>query len=605
MYRDGTVSIDNNSHVVTGTGTKWVSVAGAQAGWEITFDGITFYHVSDVISDTELHIESILEGAAYEGEALNGANYALRALPNSVGQLGNAVSRINDTVRTTQLREEAITGWAVATSATFSFTDYTGQQFEFITPHRVTELSQVAQSASNTITSVENRVEQVESGLLLLEPSLNQFNNERFPLTEQRFSEISALHTDFTVNYGNWIDNILPNSQQLHDDTVANATIASNAKNDSANSASKALINEQNSAQSASAAQASASAASISEQNSAQAASVAVASANSAQSSENNVTLLQAQTSEDAATSGMLRTILEQIAIDVEQDKLAAQNSANEAMQAAQSLTGGLFFGGPWDASSGSAPPTPSDGSAYYKITAAGVIESIDYAVNDNIVYDNINQNWFKVDNTESVVSVAGKQGVVTLDISDIEGLSSALSQKAESVHSHSIEQVQNLSAALASKASATHSHDFSEFVGAASVEQGGTGRNNGTVPFADDAGLLNGETLGDVKSGRTIYSKLVDSSDVITLQTVDYDAHYHVDVVRAIGCEIVIDTVLLTPNSTIAISNILPVSTLSISSNSTIVDPNGGEHESVEWSNAGVALLTFHDYPNIQLVAR
>lgn len=227
MYRDGTVSIDNNSRVATGAGTKWVSVAGAQSGWEITFDGITFYHVSDVISDTELHIESILEGGAYTGETLNDVNYALRALPNSVGQLGNAVSRINDTVRTTQIREEAMTGWAVATSATFSFTDYTGQQFELITPYRISQLATTANTASNMLDDIDERLATAQQNLMNVEPQINDFSNNLLPAAQSHLSDVSNFHASFTASYQNWLNSILPSSQSLRDDTVSAASQAS------------------------------------------------------------------------------------------------------------------------------------------------------------------------------------------------------------------------------------------------------------------------------------------------------------------------------------------------------------------------------------------
>ncbi|GAB3021780.1 hypothetical protein [Bowmanella dokdonensis] len=102
----------------------------------------------------------------------------------------------------------------------------------------------------------------------------------------------------------------------------------------------------------------------------------------------------------------------------VEQLKADAELARDQAQQAAQGLTGGLFFAGSW--SSNSAPPTPSEGSAFYKITGACTVNGIAYAVGDSIIYDNIGGTWFKLDSTDQVTSVCGKIGAVTLTAADV-----------------------------------------------------------------------------------------------------------------------------------------------------------------------------------------
>ena len=66
-----------------------------------------------------------------------------------------------------------------------------------------------------------------------------------------------------------------------------------------------------------------------------------------------------------------------------------------------------------------------------------------------------------------AVDSVAGKTGVITLDTNDINGLSTALSGKAASTHSHVIGDVTGLQTALDSKASASALSTLSTNVGA------------------------------------------------------------------------------------------------------------------------------------------
>lgn len=120
-----------------------------------------------------------------------------------------------------------------------------------------------------------------------------------------------------------------------------------------------------------------------------------------------------------------------------------AQEAAATAQSAVASATASLYFVGAWNAGSNNTPPPPSiingspQGNPMYKVTVAGIIDGVDYEPNDNIIWDSQNsthdgtswtlEKWFKVDNSESVVSVNGKQGVVVLSIADIAGLQSAI----------------------------------------------------------------------------------------------------------------------------------------------------------------------------------
>lgn len=87
------------------------------------------------------------------------------------------------------------------------------------------------------------------------------------------------------------------------------------------------------------------------------------------------------------------------------------------AAQAAAVVTGVLVYRGLWDASGGTLP-TPITTGDFYRISVAGTVSAVDYGVGDQIIYNG--SGWDKVDNTESVTSVAGKQGVVTLQVADI-----------------------------------------------------------------------------------------------------------------------------------------------------------------------------------------
>ena len=131
---------------------------------------------------------------------------------------------------------------------------------------------------------------------------------------------------------------------------------------------------------------------------------------------------------------------------------IKAQAAAAAAQSAVASVTNALYFVGAWDASGNTAPPAPAivngspQGSPMYKVSVSGVIDSVDYEPNDSIVFDNANsthdgtnwtlEKWFKIDNTENVVSVNGSQGVVVIGIADIAGLQSALDNATNTANS-------------------------------------------------------------------------------------------------------------------------------------------------------------------------
>jgi len=89
-------------------------------------------------------------------------------------------------------------------------------------------------------------------------------------------------------------------------------------------------------------------------------------------------------------------------------------------------VSGGLTFKDGFDASTGSFP-SGADKGYYYKVTADGTVDSMDFVVGDTLfaVTDSAStttyaNNWFKVDNTDGVNSVNGQVGAVVLDNSDL-----------------------------------------------------------------------------------------------------------------------------------------------------------------------------------------
>jgi len=140
----------------------------------------------------------------------------------------------------------------------------------------------------------------------------------------------------------------------------------------------------------------------------------------------NDITSLQAEL--DNKVDDTLLGIANGIATLGSDGKLASA-------QIPPALLGGVNIQGTWDASTNT-PTVPAASSTnkghYYIVSVEGntLIDGISDWKNGDWIISNGNV-WSKVDNTDSVTSVAGKTGVITLVTSDISGLDSILSAKA------------------------------------------------------------------------------------------------------------------------------------------------------------------------------
>ena len=98
----------------------------------------------------------------------------------------------------------------------------------------------------------------------------------------------------------------------------------------------------------------------------------------------------------------------------------AAAEYARLAQEAVQASTGTLIDGGAVDLSAGTYPkPVQVSGTArptFWKVTKGGTVGDVDYGVGDTLIYTVAGDgSYYKVDNTESVTSVQGEKGTVTL----------------------------------------------------------------------------------------------------------------------------------------------------------------------------------------------
>jgi len=161
--------------------------------------------------------------------------------------------------------------------------------------------------------------------------------------------------------------------------------------------------------------------------------------------------------------------------IEIENGQYSARHWAQQAHNA---VAGAMHYKGAWDASSGQYPDNPATGHLYV-VSAAGTVDGVTYAISDQIVYNG--SQWEKIENTQSVTSVAGKTGAVELDADDIttgtlnaaripalamdkvNGLQTALDGKAAGAHLHAVADIPALQGALDARAPLLHTHGIAD----------------------------------------------------------------------------------------------------------------------------------------------
>lgn len=156
-------------------------------------------------------------------------------------------------------------------------------------------------------------------------------------------------------------------------------------------------------------------------------------------------------------------TATQKAASAAEHDAAAAEY-ARRAQEAAQATAGALMDGGAADLSAGVYPqPVVVSGTSrptFWKVTKGGSVGGVDYGVGDTLIYTIAGSgSYYKIDNTESVTSVQGEKGAVTLTPekigADAAGAAAELvDQHAQKVGAHPVSSIAGLTEALADKVS-------------------------------------------------------------------------------------------------------------------------------------------------------
>lgn len=222
------------------------------------------------------------------------------------------------------------------------------------------------------------------------------------------------------------------------------------------------------------------------------------------------------------------------------------------AAQAQAAVTGSLVYMGSWDASTGAFPTNPVKGH-FYKVIGEGTVGDIHWRVDDQALYG---ATWEKIDNTDQVTSVAGKQGDVSLVAGDIGGLGAlatrsdvdfntqvtgkpttyppsthshtkaqvgldkvdntadldkpvstavqaALDGKAAASHTHTIANVTGLQTALDGKAASSHTHTIANVTGLQSALDGksAVGHTHNSTDIANVVNVTDDQSIGGIKT--------------------------------------------------------------------------------------------------------
>lgn len=120
-----------------------------------------------------------------------------------------------------------------------------------------------------------------------------------------------------------------------------------------------------------------------------------------------------------------LSTISDTVKGDAERAEVAAnraEEASDKAQEAANTVTGYYQDGGGYDASGGVLPAIP-ESSTIWRIVQGGLLDGVAYGIGDSLVYSTATNGFYKIDNTESVYSVNGYKGVVSLTCTDVSAL--------------------------------------------------------------------------------------------------------------------------------------------------------------------------------------
>ncbi|MBY6111231.1 prophage tail fiber N-terminal domain-containing protein [Halomonas sp. DP1Y21-3] len=180
-------------------------------------------------------------------------------------------------------------------------------------------------------------------------------------------------------------------------------------------------------------------------------------------------------------------------------------SAAHWAEVSRQRAVNAMVAQGAWDASTGSLPPEPT-GASYWLVTGAAngeTVGGVEYRNKDMLLWTPNESGgggtWSKIDNTDSVASVAGKTGAVTLVPGDVGADPAGTAASAEqAAKDHADTKVSEAQAYAVQRSNHTGSQTLSTIsdAGTAASRDVGTASNNLMEVGAFGLGVAEGWTV-------------------------------------------------------------------------------------------------------------
>ncbi|MBQ4844931.1 hypothetical protein [Pseudoalteromonas sp. MMG005] len=177
-YSIGTISIQKNSSIITGSNTLFERVAKAQNGDLLYFrisEQDHILQVFDVISDTQIKA-NLLDGTPFN-PAANARNIGYGLIQNFAATTPAKLAKgIAELQAKWHRRESELTGWFTSTADTHVITNFLGEAATIPTPAKIAELAQVAMTASSDLATIAQEIAANQQSLATVAPRINAFD---------------------------------------------------------------------------------------------------------------------------------------------------------------------------------------------------------------------------------------------------------------------------------------------------------------------------------------------------------------------------------------------------------------------------------------------
>jgi hypothetical protein len=139
VYNTGTVSVETNSNIVTGTDTFFQTVGNVSEGDLFTLDGKIFFEIYQIDTDSQLRIKGRLDELPYGGEPVNGVQYSI-IQSFAKAPIAEVAQNVVLLQQKWHQREEEMTGWFSSENNFYEITNINGQKIPVITPTGINNL---------------------------------------------------------------------------------------------------------------------------------------------------------------------------------------------------------------------------------------------------------------------------------------------------------------------------------------------------------------------------------------------------------------------------------------------------------------------------------